>query len=869
MVNNSQKKLFKQQLAAEYCINPENKLAFDIFRCLIDGVSHSGHKEFYSQIMGHPPSDKFEGAHFYTYLTPSSNKKAQYDRFKENFSDYLGSWKNTFEPAKRNGLGVDTARSVFYLSAKVQGKSSEQLLYEFLNYYRGEEQLSFLCFKEIEPKIDEYLAKYLSEKTIPKKNQKFDDSPTDFQIKLEPPPVKEHVFAYYGNQNIEILGRGDEQARLREFLFHVDEDNQFYWFQLAGVAGQGKSRLALDLIEEATQKGWNAGFISDYWLNQLNAHWEEWQPNMPQLIVLDYVVGRIDKLQPVFAHLRNKIQPISYPIRLLLLERQPWNQELGRRNGQFETPTNQSEEFSIGKGSNRAEWFLSLAERPDGDDLSLKKARFKFGVLTLEALDSNILVDIIERIVAAIPHSQLEILDQDTRELVKMQLEEIDISGSPLYAHFLAEELAAGIESQVWTRKNLLTAVLQRERMRWWASSNNKPPLLEEDTLASRLALLATMIGVFDSGSDRAMQLVGRFDPDVRHQAAVMTGQFSSNSFSKKVVPPEKIEGMQPDLLGEWYVLCCFKNEQTLKEVANIAWQYSPEKMGGFINRLCEDFPSHPVTSRILNSISLNSLDKEVLSQFVNAILIQHLKNKIEIPKLVIDSLKVSAENGNAASLGNLGLCYAFGLGVEPDINNAFTCFKKGAKLGCSTATFNTGLCYGAGRGVRRDYKKAVSFYHQAAEQGKVEAMFVLGSCYANGEGVKQDDSKAEKYFCQASEFGHVFATYNLGVLYATNRDVENNPSKAVECYRKIADIGSKDGMFGLALCYATGLGVNKDEELAVELFSQASELGHASAMHNLGILYDNGRGVKRNQAKAQECFKKAEELRYLDTPAV
>jgi len=41
---------------------------------------------------------------------------------------------------------------------------------------------------------------------------------------------------------------------------------------------------------------------------------------------------------------------------------------------------------------------------------------------------------------------------------------------------------------------------------------------------------------------------------------------------------PHKIHALEPDLLGEWFVLFCFYKRLKFEELLNLAWKYSPKE---------------------------------------------------------------------------------------------------------------------------------------------------------------------------------------------------------------------------------------------------------------------------------------------------
>ncbi|MDS4057067.1 MAG: tetratricopeptide repeat protein [Candidatus Contendobacter sp.] len=62
------------------------------------------------------------------------------------------------------------------------------------------------------------------------------------------------------------------------------------------------------------------------------------------------------------------------------------------------------------------------------------------------------------------------------------------------------------------------------------------------------------------------------------------------------------------------------------------------------------------------------------------------------------------------------------------------------AEQGDAAAQFRLGQMYAKGEGVKQDYAQARQWYQKAADQGHADAQFNLGTMYANGQGVKQDD---------------------------------------------------------------------------------------------------------------------------------
>lgn len=55
-----------------------------------------------------------------------------------------------------------------------------------------------------------------------------------------------------------------------------------------------------------------------------------------------------------------------------------------------------------------------------------------------------------------------------------------------------------------------------------------------------------------------------------------------------------------------------------------------------------------------------------------------------------------------------------------------FEGYKKKAEQGNARSQYNLGLCYAIGEGVAKDYKQAVYWYRKAADQGNETAKWAL-----------------------------------------------------------------------------------------------------------------------------------------------
>jgi TPR repeat protein len=94
-----------------------------------------------------------------------------------------------------------------------------------------------------------------------------------------------------------------------------------------------------------------------------------------------------------------------------------------------------------------------------------------------------------------------------------------------------------------------------------------------------------------------------------------------------------------------------------------------------------------------------------------------------------IETLKAEAEKGNAdaqCELGISGIRYNNGEGVTKDLKEAVKWYRKSAEQGNALTQFNLGICYYVGMGVTKDLEETVKWLRKAAEQGHESAKKLL-----------------------------------------------------------------------------------------------------------------------------------------------
>lgn len=627
--------------------------------------------------------------------------------------------------------------------------------------------------------------------------------------------IKSESKLHYSNPIIKVLGRDDEQKRLRNFL--QEEKKGFEWLQLAGVGGQGKSRLAFDLVSKCPQN-WYAGFLPEKELGAFKARWEHWQPAKPTLIVIDYILGHEPDVKETLQTLAKRSDEFTVAVRMLLVERQRWDRgELVKQQSQ-QSNGDKYTQFVPDHGG-KAHWFLQLNDRSGGDDVHLantmhgKNGGPDEGVIELEQLSIKRLGDITRQVAKELGHKG-PINDKDNEEF----LGRIDKQGRPLYAYFLAHAINADGFQSTWTLEDLLKETLLREyHQRWKSSFKTKPPAIGQNTKSMRYAVLATMI----DGLECKKNLKA-----AKGALILCDGTRGDPALNSTLVP-----ALLPDILGEYFVLLSFEKAMSAKSLAQKAWELSPAKMASFLQRCVQDFPSH---DEVFDLLDLEPKQPEGQAAYagVSATVVHYLISAEyqQFPQRLLEALNRAAKAKHVHAMSILGYLALEGIGMPRDPEAAADWFRNAAEAGDSAAMINLGVCYFQGAGVDLDHTKAVKWYREAAEVGDRYAMKVLADCYEQGRGVDVDWVEAMKWYRMAAEAGDSRTMFKLGVYYEQGRRTDVDLAEALKWYRMAAEVGHNGAMSILGEYLEEGRGVDADPDEALKWRRKAAEAGNSDA---------------------------------------
>ena len=123
---------------------------------------------------------------------------------------------------------------------------------------------------------------------------------------------------HYSACQLSYVHRPELEKDLTNF---VNKEDEFLWWTLIGDASIGKSRLILNFCAELSDE-WSWG----WWTKGSNFDFSKWEPYRPTLIVLDYVMGRLEEIGQLFDTLMSRKSRFIAPVRVLIAERleEPW-----------------------------------------------------------------------------------------------------------------------------------------------------------------------------------------------------------------------------------------------------------------------------------------------------------------------------------------------------------------------------------------------------------------------------------------------------------------------------------------------------------------------------------------------------------------
>ncbi|CEO95531.1 Sel1 repeat [Plasmodiophora brassicae] len=238
---------------------------------------------------------------------------------------------------------------------------------------------------------------------------------------------------------------------------------------------------------------------------------------------------------------------------------------------------------------------------------------------------------------------------------------------------------------------------------------------------------------------------------------------------------------------------------------------------------------------------------------------------------------RLSADQGNASALNNLGICTESGRGVSQDPVEARHLYLQSAQLGNAHACVNLARCLMNGL----QFQQARHWLRRALDTGNDSAKGVahamLGSMYEAGSdmGVQKCMVTAREHYEAAAKLGNARGQYLTGRLAACPPDIFTSAPdmrRAFDLYKSSALQGCADGQNAFGELLEEGVPAVQDFSQAMYWYKKAAEQNHPGALFNLACLYENGAGVPVDKTlslhylkRAADCGNLAASSRLLD----
>lgn len=250
--------------------------------------------------------------------------------------------------------------------------------------------------------------------------------------------------------------------------------------------------------------------------------------------------------------------------------------------------------------------------------------------------------------------------------------------------------------------------------------------------------------------------------------------------------------------------------------------------------------------------------------------MIEAIKQAITQSMPTIQALASPLTHHNSEAQFALAWCYAHGLGIEKNIEEAIKNYTLAALQQHTEAQYQLARCYSIGNHEQRDIKKALFYYEHAAKQGHAAANYVLSQVYTLGLwGLENDEDLAKDYREKAYQGRYPAVMQSKDIptsdeYYAWGEQQEKSQAheKAAKAYQIATAQGHTAARTNLGFFFLAGQGgCEKDRRKAHDLWKQSAQEGHPRAMRNLANQLKKGVGVPKDIIAAQHWESEAAKI--------
>lgn len=386
---------------------------------------------------------------------------------------------------------------------------------------------------------------------------------------LSTDPESDNPFAYNYSRRLAFVGQKEELEQLENFC----RSDQGLWWAVTGQGGSGKSRLALEFANQKRNEGWDVYYNSR---SPEKTYKKALKKDLyDSLIILE---GTLENVKTISELLRKPSQKRANHIRkikILLLLR-----------------STQQKTIDDYVANNSA--IAELQYRPAEDKCP---SFLEIGSLTDDEL---------KQIISG--YARIDINSPTVNKLLNT-LKKIDPDNSrPLYAMFIADAYKAKKRPQQWDRVKVLDYICNREKDIWWDSTELRKPIKQN----SFIKIIALTTFLQKCSFDDAKRLLKEDFTTVKKSAQSQKDVLRKCGFLKTENGEAYISAMQPDIIGEYFVLKYFESCDDLDAVLKtFLGEASSEQWATlwYLIPLLHDHPEQFISLKLYEYIHLQDIE--------------------------------------------------------------------------------------------------------------------------------------------------------------------------------------------------------------------------------------------------------------------
>ncbi|MDR1264890.1 MAG: serine protease [Propionibacteriaceae bacterium] len=372
------------------------------------------------------------------------------------------------------------------------------------------------------------------------------------------------------NRTASLCGRFNELNCLIDFCNVRVPNQHFLWFAISGVGGSGKSRLSRELMEwiTYTESDWKAAILREPDIEQITNARSQIANGNKTIIILDHYKWYMNQLKEITNWLFNDSETYATEVRLLLIERDPVDKD-------------------------RLPWDRDVKSTQFIPRINSAAYLDHSGLMIMLPLDDIVLSELIDSYARGVGANQT--VDETT---VLKLLQDFDKGFKiPLFVQFIADAVINGSEVRGWNRERALEYALDSE-FDYLRHNCESYGTLTGPELESLVRLCRTLLIVASLAGSLPWKHVLTLFPDEYNRLNRFSAMVELNSprallsecLGYSVI--EEILPIQPDLIGEYYILTAFRkmNTEERRHTIRVAAEVDFNKLFERCNRIRSDF---------------------------------------------------------------------------------------------------------------------------------------------------------------------------------------------------------------------------------------------------------------------------------------